>query len=288
MRFELASVAAALVKLPEGIGFSLLLATDEPRELVNGSQRGSRAVYEAAGRSLLQAGALGGQDNVPALTRAWDLASASSNSVLVWIHGPQPVLIDGAESLQQRFERRRSSPRLVDVQTRPGPNRLAEKFDGVAAWTCAARSGTLAEDLAELWSRWSNGGPILTMLRLRLEGDQMHDVLPLSEAAGKQVERLWANEEVRRLMADRKVSQAVDLSAAHQIVTPVSGAVVLETKEQYARAGLQPAEAATVPAVPEPATWLLVIVGGGLLLVVRWRRRLVPSRAQTGDEVLES
>jgi PEP-CTERM motif len=50
----------------------------------------------------------------------------------------------------------------------------------------------------------------------------------------------------------------------YQLVSYVSGAVVLETMEQYARHGLQPVDTATtpsVPNVPEPSTILLILLG---------------------------
>jgi len=42
-------------------------------------------------------------------------------------------------------------------------------------------------------------------------------------------------------MAERNRAEAVALAVAHQIVTPLSGAVVLETAAQYEQNGLKPA-----------------------------------------------
>ena len=50
----------------------------------------------------------------------------------------------------------------------------------------------------------------------------------------------------------------------YQLVTPVSGAVVLETQAQYDQAGLKPVDPDSVPIVPEPETWMLI----GVCLVV--------------------
>jgi len=58
-----------------------------------------------------------------------------------------------------------------------------------------------------------------------------------------------------------------DLIDADGVVTPISGAVVLETQTQYQTAGLKPVDAQSVPAVPEPSTWVLLVLG--LALVVR-------------------
>src|SRR6266851_1063840 len=53
---------------------------------------------------------------------------------------------------------------------------------------------------------------------------------------------------------------------ADQLVTALSGAVVLETKAQYDRAGLKPAEPASVPVVPEPQTWMLILIGSAVFV----------------------
>ena len=51
------------------------------------------------------------------------------------------------------------------------------------------------------------------------------------------------------------------LAQRHQLVTSVSGAVVLETAKQFKDAGLKPVDIGTVPVIPEPETWLLMIFG---------------------------
>jgi len=64
------------------------------------------------------------------------------------------------------------------------------------------------------------------------------------------------------------------MATAYQLVTPVSGAVVLETKEQYEAAGLEPVKPGSVPTIPEPETWAMIIVAL-LILVLRRRSRSV-------------
>jgi len=58
-------------------------------------------------------------------------------------------------------------------------------------------------------------------------------------------------------------------AAKYQLVTPVSGAVVLERKEQYARFGLAQVDETTTPSIPEPSTGMLLIVAA----TMAWRRR---------------
>jgi len=67
----------------------------------------------------------------------------------------------------------------------------------------------------------------------------------------------------------------VDLAARWQLVTPVTGAVVLETRQQFTEAGLTPVDPLTTPQiVPEPSTGALLMVGIGLWL---WLGRRRPS-----------
>ncbi len=65
-------------------------------------------------------------------------------------------------------------------------------------------------------------------------------------------------------------ADAVALASRYQLVTPVSGAVVLETQQDYAAAGLEPVAPGSVPTIPEPETWALMIVA---LLALLWRRK---------------
>jgi hypothetical protein len=94
--------------------------------------------------------------------------------------------------------------------------------------------------------------------------------------------RLWGRSEVLRLMgsdAIRNRDDAVKLAADLRLVTPVSGAVVLETQQQYDASNLTPVTPATVPTVPEPHEWALIIVACLSLTWMSWRRRQASARA---------
>lgn len=87
--------------------------------------------------------------------------------------------------------------------------------------------------------------------------------------------RLWAAEEVGRLAEARRFEDATRLAARYQLVTPFSGAVVLETQVQYTQAGLQPVPPESVPAVPEPSSTALWLVGFVFVVTVLRRRLAV-------------
>src|SRR5262245_29011623 len=97
-----------------------------------------------------------------------------------------------------------------------------------------------------------------------------------SKETSKHLARLWASGEVAKLLllGDNKSSDAaMKLASSYQLVTPLTGAVVLETQEQYRQAGLEPVKSGTVPTIPEPEEWLLMLAA---LLVLSWilfRRR---------------
>ncbi|HEY9286184.1 MAG TPA: hypothetical protein VIP46_22220, partial [Pyrinomonadaceae bacterium] len=203
---------------------------------------------------------------------------------VVWVHGPQPVLLRPVEELRQRWERRPDGPALYSIQTEVGPDRVSEKLDGVPAVEPVERAGDLRSDLSNLFERLAGRRAQLRFVRAAGEGAQ-----GVPAPGGKETKetsahlaRLWASDEVARLLADRagnRTDEAIKLAARYQLVTPVSGAVVLETKEQYQQAGLEPVEAGSVPTIPEPEMVLLLIVAAALLTLACFRRRTPGGRA---------
>jgi hypothetical protein len=199
---------------------------------------------------------IGGQDNIPALRRGWDLAAENGGNVLLWIHAPIPVQLESTEGLHQRLERNVDVVRFVDFQIGNGPNRVIEKLDGLQIAT-AFRKSSVADDLQALLSALGSEVPHFGFVRKQWTG------LPdeAGEPASKHVARLWALSEVRTLAEQRKFDHAIKLARDYQLVTPLTGAVVLETQAQYDASGLSPVDAASVPVVPEPSVVMLLLIG---------------------------
>jgi hypothetical protein len=217
----------------------------------------------------------GGQDNLPAISRAWEIASQNPESVIVWIHEPVPLLFNSTDELRQRWERRPSGAHLFDLQTRRGANLITENLRGVAAVNRITRMGDAPQELGRLFSRFSGGSQQFAITRSKLPG--MRQVTASnSKETSKHLARLWASGEITSLLqvGDIKSSDAaMKLASSYQLVTPLTGAVVLETQEQYQQAGLEPVKSGTVPTIPEPEEWLLIL---SALLVLSWvlfRRR---------------
>lgn len=262
MREAAPRVAKTFADLPQGIDVELLIAHDE---VIEHRSLGGPDVAKL----LAELDYAGGHDNTDAIARGIDRTLAQPNSALLWIHGPQPVLLSTEEALLQRLERRTTLPHWYDLQVQPGVNLVGQKLEGLT--TMVSLRG---EDLQPLILGWRRGARELIVQRERLEMDTS-----IVQAAAAQTSdhlvRLWVNDEVTRLLLSSRTprrAEAVQLAHQYQLVTPVTGAVVLETQQQYSAAGLEPVPPGTVPTIPEPETWALIAVVL-LVLAFSYRRR---------------
>ena len=278
MKESAREISAALRALPNDGEMMMLLADGNGVYEEGASQKPITGSAPDLARELDGVTFAGGADNVPALNRAWDLAAQSpSNSAIVWIHGPQRLQMRPVEDLRQRWDRRPDGPILYAVQTTNGPDRVEEKLDGVLAVESIPRMGSLQSDLEKLFAQLSGRVKTFEFVRSNTKLEQLPNSSDAKETSAH-LARIWANDEVRRLMGstDAKAGEeATQLAVAYQLVTPVSGAVVLETKEQYTAAGLKPVEPGTVPTIPEPEMVMLIAVVGAFLLWLLYRQRLL-------------
>ena len=257
------AVAQAIGQLPPGLPATVVWAADEAVTLTNGTG--------TLKESLLRQRTCGGQDNVPALLRAWNLALQTPGSAIVWVHGAQPMLLSTVEPLLQAAERTAQPPKLIEFQTEPGPDRLLEQLGGLRGLQSVLRRGNVAEDLSRLVKSFAGGVTQLIFRRERV-GAQAEAAADNAVEASLNLARLWAKDQIRRLQSARTPEAAVKLAGLYQLVTPISGAVVLENQQQYAETGLTPVEAQSVPSIPEPGSVRVLFLG----LVAWWllhRRR---------------
>ena len=266
MRAAAVQIAEALASLPRSIELDLVIAADPLMEFT----AGDRLAATAAAARIEKFDYVGGNDNVAALARGLDLAMTNKDGALLWIHGPQPVLLETAEALLQRLERRVLQPLWYEWQVQPGANLIAEKLDGVA--TIRSLNG---EDLKRLIASWQPGVKQLVVTRERIQFAEA-GAMPAAEKTSDHLVRLWASEEVLKLLHAPKAQlreNIVKLAQQYQLVTPVSGAVVLETQQQYDAAGLEPVASGSVPTIPEPETWALIAVVLFVFFYAYQRRR---------------
>jgi len=254
----------ALASLPQNIEIALVFCGDEKPSLFFHNSANSLRTREY----LAQLDFVGGRDNSDALAAAWDWAGMSSRGAIVWIHGPQPLASQSTGALWQRFERRASQVAFYDLALERGPNEITQQLKGINA---VPTLGSVSDDLRKLFSQWQPGTKQTVMLRERRSGSSGSSSLPQSSRTSQHLVRLWAADEVAALSADpARNMAAVTLATHYQLVTPVSGAVVLETREQYKDAGLEPVPPGSVPTIPEPETWAMILVA---TLMLAWHRR---------------
>jgi hypothetical protein len=263
MASSVQAIAATLSRLPQQLELLVLIADDE----VVARPQKPMTVLDAAAM-IRGYDFVGGKDNTAALAQALDAVLATEDSALVWIHGPQPVSLQTSAAIEQRLDRR-GQVRWYDVQVAPGPNRVLESLDGMAT----IQTISLAR-LSTLFARWRSGGN--EVLAHREKVSLAKPPGQPEEQTSDHLARLWANDEVRRLLYSERASResVIELARNYQLVTPLTGAVVLETQQQYDAAGLTPVPEGTVPSIPEPEEWALIVIAV-IVLLYAWRRRQV-------------
>ena len=219
----------------------------------------------------------GGQDDTDALATALDALAARGGGTLVWIHGGQPLSWQNTSTLEQRLSSRGAAVRIIVMPALAAPNVLLEKVAAVAPISTFPRLADLDTDLARLLRELREG-----RLLAERAAASSSELAPAGNHASDHLARLWARDEVERLLATRDPAAreaAQKLALSTQIVTPVSGAVVLETDAQYKTADLAAPDAKNSPVVPEPATYGLLMSAATLAFaLLRRRRRPSPAR----------
>lgn len=250
-------VATALRTIPSHYDVKLVLANADGMENVIASG------HEEISLKLDSATIAGGADNIPALLKAWDLAAEKpGNNVIVWVHGPQGMELQPPEQIKYRWARLPYGPTLYSVRTSSGPDEIERKLDGINEVRSVARMDRLEKDLENLFLRLTGQTKTLELVRTSRKVEYYPDPA-VAIKASDHLARLWATDEVTRILSARDEAlndAAVMIASRYQLVTPVTGAVVLESDQQYSATGLTPVHPGTVPTIPEPEIVVLLIV----------------------------
>lgn len=259
------ALATALDQIASGVPVGLVVAGDEPETVAPAAWSSAQA---ARIRNALAAIRFrGGQDGRAALARALEMMPRRDASLL-WVHGAQPVRFALPEPLlEQTLDRLPERPELVRYQAVPG---RALAIEG-SAWFDTARlptpSGDPEADLKAILADLAGADP-----RWRVTLAEAPATAPGSAA----LVRLWAAQQLAGAVAGRGKDRETAIALAHRLnlVTPVSGAVVLETDKDYKDNGLPVPDPDAVPTVPEPEVWALLILLAiaGAYLVRRQRQ----------------
>ncbi len=251
MKSQGPTIAAALSALPEHTELKVFVADDELREITPDQ--------------IGQLRAAGGKNNAPALRAA--MMDPSSDRVL-WIHGPQNWELGSGSSVLQVLERR-PELQVYAYQIGHGPQRLLEHLGPISTLHIVPAIDNPESDLRKLLNELA-GTETWALKRRQLAAPSS----PHSHLSNDHLERLYIFDLIQEDLSDgdADVSQALDLALSYALVTPVSGAVVLETQQQYDEAGLTPLSGLDVPTIPEPSSLALVLMA---LLILYYRNQIL-------------
>ena len=239
MSAHLAEVANSLDAFPPGVELGVLIVSDTGADLLRPVQAASAELLFSLADRIRATQCEGGRSNVAGLLQAWDLAAAREPGMVVWVHGPIRELTDDPEPFLERWLEVGTTARFLDIQTEAGPNRLLERLGAAAGFDSITRRWSLSQDLRRIFAV-SKQKPVETALVRGSGASQPNDAIPAFGPAAWAMTCLWANDRVSSLLRAEipDNNAALSLAKKYHVVSPVTGAVVLETDEEYVRAGL--------------------------------------------------
>ena len=262
---ERARLAEAINALPSGTSVGIIVAGDKVLRLTDGPKAANTERLRELAHQVRDYDFAGGADNARGLAAAWDMASAHSESVIVWMHGSQPVRFASIEELAQRVRRRPGGPKVVSVELVPGSDRVSTEGGIESLFVSVPAEQFAGDDLGLLLRNLLTPQQQLLPVRVLESATEPTE----AEKASDHLARLWAAGEIKRLIARGKDeaarAEALILARDYRLVTAISGAVVLETDQQYQESGLEPPSPTArhpsiLPVAPEPEFYLMLLL----------------------------
>ncbi|MBS1992768.1 MAG: hypothetical protein JSS83_19760 [Cyanobacteria bacterium SZAS LIN-3] len=228
-----ASVREALAKIPDRFKPSVYFAT----EPVPASDKESAIAAEPLAQvlpSLKPESFTGGKDNTQLLREALEASAEQPGSAVLWIHGPQPSAPDltdtGALDIVHPVS-------LYDLQIAAGPDSILPALkrlvgSELVSWETVAHKSPV-EDINAVVAGWQGADKSFVVER-KLVNSKPAVPTSADPTTSAQLTSLWANEEVTRLLSRDLQPQAQELASTYRLITPVTGAVVLENSKDYA------------------------------------------------------
>ncbi|MFN8578902.1 MAG: VIT domain-containing protein [Candidatus Sericytochromatia bacterium] len=243
----LEEISNILKNIPESINTNILIASDE---IISIDGRNNIEKSE----NLLNNKFIGGNDNSEALIKSLD----NNDSEIIWLHGVQPEAnYFGNSKVDNLFYTlKRLNKRINEIQFGIGSNVITSNLESYKYFNQIPITGNFSQSLGSFIKS-------LVLDTNRLEFKR-NNVLKTNESnenqASMHLEKIWANERVLNLLDNNNMKDSIKTASKYHIVTPVSGAVVLENKQQYIDNNIKPVKNSEVPIIPEPEEWLLIIV----------------------------
>jgi len=214
---------------------------------------------------------VGGVDNIHGLRKALSLAKENSSTAtsILWIHGSQPIKFPSINGLEQDLERSLTKIPIYNVSLEEGANHILQTFKRSPHFHGEHRVSNEAEliqSLNRVHHSKSQYQSKYTWSRTNIEPTDMNETWD-------NLAQSWAYEIAAQNLENSK-TRANNIPAQYEIVSVSSGAIVLETDQQYIDTGLDIPNAeisSSIPVVPEPSTTLTVLIGLMALTIRRSR-----------------
>ena len=244
MKGRVKEIVSALNKIPAQVKTSIVLAGDkdntEPVELKEGIKQ------------LIAGNFGGGQDNLHGIVKAAELAGENKGGAVLWIHGPQPgfnneMYIMAPYAAAPKFYEYALDDCLTDA------NEFFKNHREIGPFAAVERGGPLNEDLDNFLSKWQPGATETVIESKHV--DALPQGVLLEQLGQRELAILNAAKDVKQLLAAGQRREASEIGVRYHIVTPVSGAVVLENAADYRYFGMEaPKSKTTVSANTTNAT----------------------------------
>lgn len=268
---------AMLQAIPENVTLRAVFAGGEGAVWDGAGGRDGLAAWLSAQRYEFGQPVLNG-----VLTALSEVVDGKEREIIV-IHGPQPLKVGNIDRLTQALEsgkRNGQSVRIHLVAAAPGVVQFMENLDAYTEVVPVLVTDSVEATVTRIVQTGAatEGMPRFTFAETESDSNAGE------HGTNSHLVRLAALDQVMGLLqahSPLEANAAGTIARRCRLVTPVSGAIVLETKAQYERHGLDDeADLNAVPAVPEPEEWLLIIVVLAAVCFVVYRTRMAPRRVQ--------
>lgn len=245
------NLSNSIKNIPNNINLYALLASDNVIKISGGKEK--------IAESLKSYNLKGGFDNTPMLVEAYDYYNKLPKSErdftkILWIHSAQPdfFTLDSFNFEQKR--RKFDKPVIYEIQIGEGLDSILYDASSYIDFKTLDED-SLDKNISKL---------IYPYFELKLENIKGNNYKNLEQDI--HISKLWAYKSVENLLKENKYKEALNIAMNYKIITPISGAVVLESKKQYEENGLgeahnkQSSSNNNVPIIPEPHEWILIII----------------------------
>ncbi|CAN5198767.1 hypothetical protein BH10CYA1_BH10CYA1_48910 [soil metagenome] len=230
-------IKRALANIPKNIQAKVFFANH--RDSVE-----ALSVEEAIGR-LGTVDYTGGVDDTKSLIAAQKHIGRNLHAAIVWIHGPQPIIFAQDQSpLRQLMVSGEHRLKIYDFQLDAAQGNQVRNYlaglDRSASpdFRTIEQGGSVQEDLTSFFKSSGANSSEYTLVREKI-ANKHSAATSYDFPVASRLSTVWAANEARRCADLGQMDTAVLLGTVYRVVTPATGAVVMEMQSDYEYQNLQ-------------------------------------------------